>query len=470
MRRTILLAASLLLATTLFAGTGKVLVINSDAPGTGFNDPTPVTPVGGNQGTTLGEQRYNVYLKAAERWSDVLDTNVDIRVRGGFLPLECTANAGVLGQTSVVTWSANFAGAPRANIWYPSALANKFAGVDIEPTRDDMVIQFNSKIGAANCLADQTWYYGFDNNAGDRESFFHVVLHEMGHGLGISSRGTTDFFMNQPSVFDLHTLDVTVGLHWDQMSLPQRNASLTNNGNVVWDGENVNNRVTQYLQAATLFSVSQPSAATRDYGFGTAAFGPSAFSALMDGRIVAGADAVNEEGPAATDGCTAFTNAASLAGNIALVDRGTCPFVQKARNAQAAGATGLIVVDNAPACAPPGMGGSANDVTIPVISVKQDEGAVLRAQAQNGDTRGLMHVDPSRRAGTSEQGYVRLYAPCEFSAGSSKHHWDTTASPNLLMEPFINGDLLDNLDLSVYQLLDMGWTLPPRTGRRFLKR
>ena len=82
---------------------------------------------------------------------------------------------------------------------------------------------------------------------------------------------------------------------------------------------------------------------------------------------------------------------------------------------------------------------------------------------------GMLRVDPSRLAGTSDQGYVRLYAPCTFSAGSSKHHWDTVASPNLLMEPFINSDLPDGLDLSIYQLQDIGWTMP-RTGRRFLKR
>ena len=34
-----------------------IRVINNDNPGEGFNDPTPVAPVGGNTGTTLGQQR-----------------------------------------------------------------------------------------------------------------------------------------------------------------------------------------------------------------------------------------------------------------------------------------------------------------------------------------------------------------------------------------------------------------------------
>ena len=89
MRRTIFLAASLLLATTVFAGNGKVIIVNGDAPGTGFNDPKPVDPVGGNPGTTRGQQRYNVYVKAAEHWSAILDMDVDVRVRGSFAPLTC---------------------------------------------------------------------------------------------------------------------------------------------------------------------------------------------------------------------------------------------------------------------------------------------------------------------------------------------------------------------------------------------
>ena len=46
-------------------------------------------------------------------------------------------------------------------------------------------------------------------------------------------------------------------------------------------------------------------------------------------------------GPATNDGCSAFTNAAAVAGKIALIERGTCGFALKARNATDAGAAGL---------------------------------------------------------------------------------------------------------------------------------
>lgn len=466
MRRTILLAASLLLATNLVAGTGRVVIVNADFPGVGFNDATPVEPVGGNPGVTLGQQRFNVYVKAADRWSAALDTNVDIRVRGSFAELECSDSGAVLGQTSVSSWSANFPNAPRADVWYPSALANKFAGSDLT-LADDMFIQFNSAIDNDTCLGERSWYYGFDGDEGNDDSLYHVVLHEIAHGLGMSSRAMTEYFLNRPSVFDLHTLDTTIGLRWDQMTQQQREVSVTNSGHLAWDGENVTNRAALFLQPATVFTVTQPSPVSRNYPYGTAAFGPSVSGTPMSGRIVQATDDPNEAGPTTTDGCSALTNAASISGNIALIDRGTCAFVEKAKNAQAAGAVGAIIADNRTACVPPGLGGSDPDVLIPVISISQNDGIALRAQSE--EIRGGIRLDPSRLAGASDQGYVLLYAPCEVAGGSSKHHWDVSTSPSLLMEPFINPDLQDSLDLSIYQLMDIGWT-QPKTGRRFLKR
>ncbi|MGL5005677.1 MAG: PA domain-containing protein, partial [Casimicrobium sp.] len=37
----------------------NVVILNGDDPGVGFNDPRPAAPVGGNPGTTVGEQRLN---------------------------------------------------------------------------------------------------------------------------------------------------------------------------------------------------------------------------------------------------------------------------------------------------------------------------------------------------------------------------------------------------------------------------
>ena len=63
-----LLSLALLLAAgSVFAG-ATITIVNKNLPGVGFNDPTPVAPVGGNPGTTLGEQRLLAFQHAAGIW------------------------------------------------------------------------------------------------------------------------------------------------------------------------------------------------------------------------------------------------------------------------------------------------------------------------------------------------------------------------------------------------------------------
>lgn len=467
MRRTVLLLGMLLVAGNAMAGLGHLIIINGDRPGQGFNDPTPATPVGGNPGTTLGQQRLNVFRAAAEHWDKLLDTNVDVKVSATFETISgCTATEGILGQAAPMFWKHSFPGAPQANVWYPIALANKLAGFDLEPAGADIFIQFNASVDNNTCLGDSDWYYGFDANHGDDIDLYVVVLHELAHGLGISNpTGDSEFKDNRPSVFDTHTLDLTLGLRWDQMSVEQRRVSEINTGNLVWDGNHVRGAIERFLAPAVFLNVNAP--LSRDFDIGVASFGANANQTPLAGRIVAAIDEANDAGPSTTDGCTAFTNASAVAGAIALVNRGTCRFTEKARNAQAAGAVGLIVEDNTTdTCIAPGMGGSDEEVTIPVVSVTQNDGETLRSQSAT--LNASLQTDPTQRWGTSREGYTRLFSPCSVQPGSSTHHWDIVASPNLLMEPDVNPDLAHDVDLTLYQLLDIGWTT--RSGRTILKR
>jgi hypothetical protein len=477
MFRTIIATAVLALALDASAGTGRIIILNSDKPGEGLNDPTPATPVGGNKGTTLGEQRMNVFLAAAERWQRELDTNVDIRVSATFTPIRepaCNASGGVLGQAGTSTVVRDFTGAPRSNTWYPIALANKLAGIDLAPSQNDIFARFNADVDNNTCLGSTKWYYGLDANHGTDIDLFVVVLHELAHGLGMSGATTSPGFRdNRPAVFNTHMLDLTLGLRWDQMSDAQRDISLLNTGNLVWQGETVRANASQFLEPVTMLTISAPAPVAKNYDIGTASFGPSAASTALSGSIVQMLDAVNTEGPTTTDGCTTLTNAAQVAGKLALVDRGTCTFVTKALNAQAAGALGLIVVDGGPnestTCLPPPMGGEDAAVTIPVISISKRDGNSIRTQLDaNVTVSATLQVDPIQLAGASKEGYVRLYAPCKDEPGSSTYHWDSVASPSLLMEPSINSDLTHGVDLSLHQLVDIGWTTPQ--GRRKLRR
>jgi uncharacterized repeat protein (TIGR01451 family) len=85
----------------------------------------------------------------------------------------------------------------------------------------------------------------------------------------------------------------------------------------------------------------------------------------------------------ATQGCGALTNAAAVAGNIALVDRGTCTFQTKAATAQAAGAIAAIVVNNVPGDPNLVLMGPDNtqpNITIPAVMISFNDGATIKAQ------------------------------------------------------------------------------------------
>jgi subtilisin family serine protease len=78
---------------------------------------------------------------------------------------------------------------------------------------------------------------------------------------------------------------------------------------------------------------------------------------------------------------TAFSNAAALSGNIAVIDRGVCSFYIKVLNAQLAGAIGVIVANNQAGVIVMGNPGITmpNDITIPSLSITQADGTALKA-------------------------------------------------------------------------------------------
>ncbi len=66
----------------------------------------------------------------------------------------------------------------------------------------------------------------------------------------------------------------------------------------------------------------------------------------------------------------------SLAGQIALIRRGTCSFYQKAFNAQTAGAIGVVLYNNAAGRFSPTVAGSPA-IIIPVVAISNTEGALI---------------------------------------------------------------------------------------------
>jgi hypothetical protein len=364
----------------------------------------------------------------------------------------------------------DFAGAPLPATYYPVALANKLAGTDLQASTSDISMQFNSDLGKPTCLAGSGWYYGLDNQHGALSDLVTVLLHEIGHGLGFLTQVSLDSgaeFLGRPDIYETRIFDTQTAKHWPDMKNAERMTSALNARHIVWDGAHVTQSAPSFLSLGTpLVRVTTPASIAGTLAVGVAAFGPPFFSPGVSGILVAATDAADSNGPSTTDGCSPFANAADVAGKIALIDRGTCLFVKKVKNAQNAGAIGVLIADNAAGAPPDGLGSSDATITIPSGRITMADGANLRANLSAG-VHVTMGVDLTVRAGADASGRLLLFATNPLQPGSSISHWDSIAFPNLLMEPNINPDLPHDVDLTLPALLDLGWTeqTVPEGGR-----
>lgn len=454
-------------------GQATITIINADGAGEGFNDPTPVAPVGGNAGATLGQQRIIAFQHAATIWGSTLASNVEIRILANFDPLTCTPTAAVLGSAGATSIFANFPGvapfpgAEFLNTWYHSALADKRAGTELNstPGAPDLQARFNSNLnGVPTCLGGRKFYLGLDNNHGADIDLVAVLLHEFAHGLGFSQFASVTSgaqILGLTDVYGRNILDTTTGKTWPIMTNAERVASAINSRRVVWIGPNVTNAVPTVLtQGTPLLRVNSPAAIAGNYAVGTAAFGPPLSAPGITGNVVLGMDPADVAGPTTTDACSPLTNAAAVAGKIALVDRGTCVFTVKVKNAQNAGAIAVIVADNVAGSPPAGLGGVDPTITIPSVRITLPDGNTIKAQLGVG-VNATLGVDLAVFAGADTSGRALLNAPNPVQPGSSISHWDPIAFRNQLMEPAINADLTHSVkapeDLTLAQMRDVGW-------------
>jgi hypothetical protein len=443
-----------------------IKISNQDAgTGQGLDDPTPATPVGGNPGTTRGEQAQIVFKFAADIWGAVLQSDVPVTVSASFAKLSCDATSGVLGSAGTTNIYSFAAPAPQgavANTWYHSALFDSLAGEDAGNGAADIRARFNGALGSTGCLEGSSWYFGLDGKqpAGSID-FLNVVLHEMAHGLGFSGFGSLT--TGQPlqgidgvgrqDIYTTFVYDDTQQMSWYAMTPTQRVASALNDGNLVFTGANVKEQAPLALGKVTTLRVSAPAGAAGDYAFNQSGSPIPATPANFSGSIIAAVSPPLSPSTSNFEGCNPFTNAADVAGHLVLINRGTCSFDIKAGNAIAAGATGVIIANNTTGTIVPAI-----TVNIPVISVSQADGNTLRANLA-GLTGALVLGD--KMAGADAAGNVQLYAPTVLAQGSSFSHYDTRLTPNALMEYAINSDLAGHIDLDLTPALfqDEGWQL-----------
>ncbi|MES1926293.1 JDVT-CTERM domain-containing protein [Salinisphaera sp. T31B1] len=264
--RLLLVAVGTLLAGPTIAATMQLVI--DDAPGEGFNDPTPVSPVGGNQGTTLGAQRRVALQYAADILGSRIDSAVPIRIAARFDNLGCTRNSATLGQAAPATYTANFgASAARADVYYPVALANALRGRRVAGVDNDIQATFNTALDAGDndCLRGRRWYYGLDGaQPGAASRFVSTAVHELTHGLGFVSlvrlQDSASARVGQfpaaasngrrlPDIFSSFIQDLSFDGQplWPDLTDEQRAASLTNDPYVVWSAANTNSQAMTVL-------------------------------------------------------------------------------------------------------------------------------------------------------------------------------------------------------------------------------
>lgn len=129
---------------------------------------------------------------------------------------------------------------------------------------------------------------------------------------------------------------------------------------------------------AGMLRVLAPSSVAGVVGAGTAAFGGTPPSDGTVGALVYATPA---------DACATMTNGSALTGKVALIDRGTCPFVEKVKRAQDAGAAAVVVANNAEGTLT--MGGTDPAVTIPSVLVSLPDGNRLKGALAEGVTVAL---------------------------------------------------------------------------------
>lgn len=139
----------------------------------------------------------NAVQYAANVWATRINSTVPIKVVAEWKPL---------GQNILVTGGPtqvliNFAGAPVPNAWYPVALANRCAGLDLAPDMPDINVAINSAYD---------WYLGTDGQTPSNQvDLVTSSLAGLTFGLGFfssmgmsSNQGSWGWSTGSPYVFD----------------------------------------------------------------------------------------------------------------------------------------------------------------------------------------------------------------------------------------------------------------------------
>jgi hypothetical protein len=177
----------------------------------GWNASEARTPVRGNSGTTLGQQRRLAAQEAARLLTQEISPRVPVRVRACWRDLGDTSGERfTLAQAGPqyiflddIGFDSKQPALERPYTWYTSAAAAQQLGTN--PCRFDRTVPcasafdvratFNSNMDRS---ASASFDYGFTASSSPSTSFVSVAMHEIAHGLGVIGLVNLGDESNQP--------------------------------------------------------------------------------------------------------------------------------------------------------------------------------------------------------------------------------------------------------------------------------
>ena len=228
-----------------------------------------------------------------------------------------------------------------------------------------------------NVIHDVAYHYGFDERAGNFQEKHYVN----------STSGDNDYVVAE-------TLDgANQGVDDNATFSTPPDGSNGSMSMFVWNRGG--NKVLQIIE---------PMEIARSIETNRASFG----TVITDSLPVKGEVAIAVDGSGQpTFACSEIINKEEVNGKIAMIDRGDCFFVEKARNAQNAGAIAVVICNFENSLLSGGLGAPGNDpgndINIPIVLIRSgdcqvlrqiiDEGLVLNFQIPESESTGPNQLD-----------------------------------------------------------------------------
>jgi hypothetical protein len=282
----------------------------------------------------------------------------------------------------------------------------------------------------------------FPNRSAAIVNLFYMnnMMHDIFYGFGFTEENRN--FQEVNNFIEDSAIGDRGGLGLDGILAQAQDGGGTNNANFLTLADGVNGQMQMYLWTAAIpadivyidqniydtnYNVPGGIQYTAIQGaFPTAPIADTDLSTPRIGNYVIVAGSNLGSTPGSSEGCGAsdapglglpYENQAEVNGNIAVIDRGSCSFVEKIVSAQLSGAIAAIVINNTPGTGPAGMGGSDSTsylINIPSVMISYEDGkelkaAIIAAKANSEFISGQLFLDGGttpKRDGDFDNGVI----------------------------------------------------------------